>query len=172
MRACISRNRDMPLSTQSHCGARNSPNSIRHGGAMLAEGFRGACHTRDLVTFNALGRCAKPYLSALRASLRRLSAATVGAHDLSRSLADLHQESTLIVVIEMSQSSWLVAGISPGIERHALKKIEPNENALLQVLSLAGRSEQNRAHDQTHCCSGCGAAIAMGIWALGLGRSK
>ena len=80
---------------------------------MLAEGFRGACHTRDLVTFNALGRCAKPYLSALRASLRRhraWDAATVGAHDLSRSLADLHQESTLIVVIEMSQYTFRAVG--------------------------------------------------------------
>ena len=27
------------------------------------------------------------------------------------------QESTLIVVVDMSQSSWLVAGIVPGIER-------------------------------------------------------
>ena len=56
------------------------------------------------------------------------------ANDLSRSLADFRQERTLIAVIEMSQSSWLVAGIIPGVERHALKKIEPNENTLLQVL--------------------------------------
>ena len=56
------------------------------------------------------------------------------ADDLSRSLADFHQESTLIAVIEMSQSSWLVAGVIPGVERHALKKIEPDENTLLQVL--------------------------------------
>ena len=56
------------------------------------------------------------------------------ANDLSRSFADFRQESTLIAVIGMSQSSWLVAGIIPGVERHALKKIEPNENTLLQVL--------------------------------------
>jgi hypothetical protein len=36
-------------------------------------------------------------------------------NDLSRSLAALEQDSTLIVVIEMSLSSWLVAGIVPGI---------------------------------------------------------
>jgi transposase len=36
---------------------------------------------------------------------------------LSRSLAALDQDSTLIAVIEMSQSSWLVAGIVPGINR-------------------------------------------------------
>ena len=39
-----------------------------------------------------------------------------------------------IAVIEMSQSSWLVAAIVPGIERHPLKKLEANEEALLQLL--------------------------------------
>jgi len=34
----------------------------------------------------------------------------------------------------MSQSSWLVAGIVPGIERHPLKKLEPNEGELLRLL--------------------------------------
>jgi transposase len=55
-------------------------------------------------------------------------------NDLSRSLAALEQDSTLIAVIEMSQSSWLVAGIVPGIERHPLKKLEPDEEALLGLL--------------------------------------
>jgi transposase len=53
---------------------------------------------------------------------------------LSRSLVALDQESTLIAVIEMSQSSWLVAGIVPGIERHPLKKLDPDEEALLRLL--------------------------------------
>jgi hypothetical protein len=43
-------------------------------------------------------------------------------NDLSRSLAALEQDTTLITVIEMSQSSWLVAGIVPGIERQPIKK--------------------------------------------------
>src|SRR6516225_1925983 len=34
-------------------------------------------------------------------------------NDLSRSLIPLDRETTLIAVIEMSQSSWLVAGIVP-----------------------------------------------------------
>jgi len=55
-------------------------------------------------------------------------------NDLSRSLAPLNPDSTLIAVIEMSQSSWLVAGIVPGIERHPLKKLEPNEGELLRLL--------------------------------------
>src|ERR671910_380539 len=55
-------------------------------------------------------------------------------NDLSRSLVALDQESTLIAVIEMSQSSWLVAGIVPGIERHPLKKLDPDEEVLLRLL--------------------------------------
>jgi transposase len=42
-------------------------------------------------------------------------------NDLNRSLLALDQERTLIAVIEMSQTSWLVAGVVPGIERHPLK---------------------------------------------------
>jgi transposase len=35
-------------------------------------------------------------------------------NDLSRSLVALDKNSTIISVIEMSQSSWLVAGMLPG----------------------------------------------------------
>ena len=38
-------------------------------------------------------------------------------NDLSRSLTALEPDGTLIAVIEMSLSSWLVAGIVPGVER-------------------------------------------------------
>jgi transposase len=55
-------------------------------------------------------------------------------NDLSRSLTPLDPDNTLIAVIEMSQSSWLVAGIVPGVERHPLKKLEPNEGELLRLL--------------------------------------
>src|SRR3712207_7080712 len=54
--------------------------------------------------------------------------------DLSRSLVSLQQDSTLIAVIELSQSSWLVAGIVPGLARHPLKKLEPDQEALLRLL--------------------------------------
>jgi transposase len=55
-------------------------------------------------------------------------------NDLSRSLAALDENSTLIVVIEMSQSSWLVAGIVSGIERHPAKKLAPDKGGLLRLL--------------------------------------
>jgi transposase len=53
------------------------------------------------------------------------------SNDLSRSLAALDQDSTLIAVIEMSRSTWLVAGIVPGINRQPLKKLAADETALL-----------------------------------------
>ena len=65
-------------------------------------------------------------------------------NDLSRSLAALEQDSTLIAVIEMSRSSWLVAGIVPGVERQPLKKLEPDEAALRRLLQR-WRDEAARA---------------------------
>jgi transposase len=55
-------------------------------------------------------------------------------NDLSKSLAALNQDSTLIAVIEMSQASWLVGAIVPGVERHPLKKLTPDADALLRLL--------------------------------------
>ena len=56
-------------------------------------------------------------------------------NDLSRSLALLEPDGTLIAVIEMSLSSWLVAGIVPGVERQPLKKLAVDESALLKLLN-------------------------------------
>ena len=55
-------------------------------------------------------------------------------NDLSRSLTPLKPDGTLIAVIEMSLSSWLVAGIVPGIERQPLKKLAVDESTLLKLL--------------------------------------
>ena len=55
-------------------------------------------------------------------------------NDLSRCLVTLEQDATVIAVIEMGQSSWLVAGIVPGLERNPLKKLSPDPDALLQLL--------------------------------------
>ena len=54
--------------------------------------------------------------------------------DLNRCLAPLDQDHTIIAVIEMSQSNWLVAGVVPGIARHPLKKLAPDQDALLKLL--------------------------------------
>ena len=52
-------------------------------------------------------------------------------NDLSRSLVALDLDRTLIAVIEMGASSWLVAGLVPGVERQPLKKLKTDEHALL-----------------------------------------
>src|SRR6266550_1833565 len=54
--------------------------------------------------------------------------------DLSRSLIAFEQNSTMVVVLEMSQSSWLAAGVVPGIERRPLKKLDPDPTALLRLV--------------------------------------
>ena len=46
----------------------------------------------------------------------------------------LDQNSAIIAVVEMSQSSWLVGGIFPGIERQPRKKLEPSPERLLALL--------------------------------------
>ena len=65
-------------------------------------------------------------------------------NDLSRSLIPLEPDGTLIAVIEMSLSSWLVAGIVPGVERQPLKKLAVDESALLKLLH-GWREEAERA---------------------------
>src|SRR4051812_1341201 len=66
------------------------------------------------------------------------------ANDLSRCLVTLEQDSTLVAVVELSQASWLVAGIVPAVERQPLKKIEADEEALLRLLHR-WRDEATRA---------------------------
>jgi transposase len=66
--------------------------------------------------------------------------------DLSRSLIPLEPDGTLIAVAEMSQSSWLVAGIVPGVERQPLKKLAVDESALLQLLHRWRAEAENAGH--------------------------
>src|SRR4051812_35720633 len=54
--------------------------------------------------------------------------------DLNRCLAPLDHDHTIIAVIEMSQSSWLVGGGVRGTARHPLKKLAPDQDPLLKLL--------------------------------------
>src|SRR3982751_1766099 len=56
------------------------------------------------------------------------------ADDLSRSLTAFDQHATLIVVVEMSRSGWLVAGLVPGVERQPRKKLDPDAETLLGLV--------------------------------------
>jgi transposase len=59
---------------------------------------------------------------------------TTQIDDLSRSLVTLEQDTTLIAAVELSQSSWLVGAIVPGLERQPQKKLEPDPSTLLKLL--------------------------------------
>ena len=54
--------------------------------------------------------------------------------DLSKSLVALDQNRTLVAVVELSHSSWLLGGIVPGIGRHPEKKFAPDQETLLRLL--------------------------------------
>ena len=56
------------------------------------------------------------------------------ADDSSRSLVPFVQDTTLVAVVELSQSRWLVGATVPGLDRQPCKKIEPDEAALLRLL--------------------------------------
>src|ERR1700748_1512398 len=84
-------------------------------------------------------------------------------NDLSRSLMPLKPDGTLIAVIEMSLSSWLVAGIVPGVERQPLKKLEVDENALLKLLNR-WREEAKKAGHRIERIAVAVEAVRDGFW--------
>ena len=55
-------------------------------------------------------------------------------YSAGRATAAFDQDHTLIVVIEMSLSTWLVTGMLPGVERQPLKKLQPDPNLLLALI--------------------------------------
>src|SRR5258708_8117934 len=81
---------------------------------------------------DAMGQAARRWHH--RRCVNRWSAPMPQPNALSRSLVALDQDSTIIAVVEMSQSSWLVAGMLPGIERQPRKKLEPSAERLLGLL--------------------------------------
>jgi hypothetical protein len=83
--------------------------------------------------------------------INRWSAAMPQPNDLSRSLVALDHNSTIIAVVEMSQSTWLVGGVVPGIERQPRKKLEPRPERPCLAASLARRGGQGRPHNHTDC---------------------
>ena len=65
--------------------------------------------------------------------------------DASRSLTALEQDGTIIAVIEMSQSKWLVAALVPGVERHPLKnsyKTRSDNRCLVERSGFGVRRDQ------------------------------
>jgi transposase len=79
-----------------------------------------------------MGRAARVWQA--RFNGHRRSAPCRNPFDTSKSLTAIEQDSTIIAVIEMSQSSWLVAAVVPGVERQPLKRLGADEAALLKLL--------------------------------------
>jgi transposase len=65
--------------------------------------------------------------------------------DPRRSLVALDQHTCLIAVVELSQSTWLVGGIVPGIARDPLKKLATPDPELLLKLLYRWRDEAIKA---------------------------
>ena len=55
-------------------------------------------------------------------------------NDLSRSLVAFDQNSTVVAVVELSLSTWLVAGVVPGLKRQPLKKLSADADKLVALL--------------------------------------
>jgi len=70
-------------------------------------------------------------------------------NDLNRSLTPLDLNRTLIAVVELSQKTWLVAGIVPGVERQPLKKLAPGEDGLLKLLHRWRNEAEKAGHKIT-----------------------
>ncbi len=66
------------------------------------------------------------------------------AFDVRKSDKPFDQTHTLVAVIELSQASWLVGGLVPGLMRSPLKKLEPKKERLLELL-VRWRDEALRA---------------------------
>jgi transposase len=73
-------------------------------------------------------------------------------NDMSRCLAAFNQDSTLVTVIELGLKGWLAAGIVPGVERHPLKKLKPNEGALLALLYRWCEEARKAGHPIKRIC--------------------
>jgi len=65
--------------------------------------------------------------------------------DLSKSHVVLNQDSTLIAVIDMGLSNWLVAGLVPGLQRQPKKRLDPPDPEALLALLERWRDEAVKA---------------------------
>src|SRR6202163_3253758 len=85
-------------------------------------------------------------IASIVADVNRWSPLMQTPNELSQSRIVLKQDTTLIAVIEMSLSSWLVAGIVPGVKRQPLKKLAVDESALLKLLNRWREEAEKAGH--------------------------
>src|SRR5262249_5127132 len=73
--------------------------------------------------------------------------------DLSRSLVALDQNTTVIAVVELSSSAWLIGGMVPGIARDPLKKRQRPTQRLCFGCCIAGATKPSRPVRPSHALS-------------------
>ncbi|MER9839352.1 transposase [Mesorhizobium sp. M0145] len=83
--------------------------------------------------------------------------------DASRSLTALEQDNTIIAVIEISKTKWLVAALVPGLKRQPLKKLDADAPALLKLLQR-WRDEAGRAGHPVKRIAVAYGAAGDGFW--------
>jgi transposase len=83
--------------------------------------------------------------------------------DLSRSLVAFDQDSTLVAVIEMGDSGWLVGGLVSGVARDPRKKIAVDADRLLGLLER-WREEARKAGRRIDRMCVCYEAGRDGFW--------
>ena len=90
--------------------------------------------------------------------------------DLSRSLAVFDQSTSLIVVVELSEASWPIAGLIPGVDRQPLKKLAPDADALAHLLERwraeavkAGTRPDASPLPMRRAVTGLAGALAVGL---------
>ncbi len=72
---------------------------------------------------------------ALSALSKKSMERQMQSNDVSRSFTAFDQDNTLVIVIEMSEASWLVLGLVPGVERQPLKKLDADKDNLLKLVN-------------------------------------
>ena len=92
-------------------------------------------------------------------------------YDLNKSLLPFDQHNTLIAVIEMSQSSWLVAGVVQGVERHPLENSSQTSRHCFGC-SSAGERRRPRLALRSRALRWLSRRVATGFgWRDGSGRA-
>src|SRR4051812_26257626 len=112
--------------------ARERPRACRGSAPPRSGDGPSASTSRSRPGSDAMGRPAR--VSDHRRREQPMECPMPQCNDLSRSLVAFQQDNTLVAVVELSRSSWLVAGLVPGIGRNPLKKLDPSEEALPALL--------------------------------------
>jgi transposase len=75
--------------------------------------------------------------------------------DVRKSDRPFDQPRTLVAVVELSQTSWLVGGMVPGLQRSPLKKLRADKEALFRLLERWRDEALGAGHEITRIAVAC-----------------